>query len=266
MSAQNNKSTNAEYANAKTEAQALLKALTTTFTMFIDEHKEPDILGLKCVIDDTDRLAGTIRRIYQLAQNNKAVQQPEPIRPAQNQTEQSYDLGGFDPDYRHHDMCSDEQDVIGFFESLNRNGLMAGGIINLNRRAFLIEGDSEASRDDAYYSMLSVRMVFEDSQSLIRAWINAAKEAEQEQNRTGNSGGECLYPTTITPEVLTSIDEITTRAIGVLSSFTNELAGVDSIATKQFLEAFDSIISAINSINTVIGGCGAGYTSRTQQA
>jgi hypothetical protein len=266
MNAPDNTTKNTEYTHARTEAQTRLAALTTTFTMFIGEHKELDILGLQCVIDDADRLAGTARQLYQLAQNNKAVQQPEPIQAPQNKTDQAYDPGSFDPDYRHHDMCSDEQDVMGFFESLNRNGFMAGGIINLNRRAFLTEGDSEASRDDAYYSMQSVRMVFEDSRSLTHAWINAAKEAEQEHSRTGNSGGECLCPTTITPEILTSIDEITTRAISVLSSFTNELAGVDSITTKQFLEAFDSIISAINSIKTVIGGCGSGDTSKTQQA
>lgn len=264
MSAQNNKTTNTEYTHALTEAQTRLTALTTSFALFIGEDYEPDILGYQCVIDDADRLAGTVRQLYHLAKNVKAAQQPEPIRPAQNPTDQGDDPRGYDPDYSHRDMCSDSQDVMGYFESLNRNGFMAGGIINLNRRMYLAGGDSEANRDDAYYSMLSVSMLFKDSHALTRAWIDAAKEAEQDHSRAGDSPGVNLFPTTIDANTIALIDQITSKAINVLSSSTDVLAGVDPMTGAQFMEAFDSITSAINSINAVIGG--SSDTSETLQA
>jgi len=145
---------------------------------------------------------------------------------------------------------------MGYFESLNRNGFMAGGIINLNRRAYLVEGNSETNRDDAYYSLLSVRMLFEDSRSLTRAWIDAAKEAEQDHSRADDSPGVSLFPTTIDANTLASIDQITSQAINVLSSFTTVLAGVDPMTAAQYVEAFDSITSAINSINAAIDASG----------
>lgn len=258
------KTTNAEYTHALTEAQTRLAALTTSFALFIDEDYEPDILGYQCVIDDADRLAGTVRQLYHLAKNAKAAQQPGPSQSAQNQTNQVEEPRGFCPDYSHHDMCSDSQDVMGYFESLSRNGFMAGGIINLNRRAYLVEGNSETNRDDAYYSLLSARMLFEDSQSLTRAWIDAAKEAEQDQSRVGDSPGVSLYPKTIDVNTLASIDLITSQAINVLSSFTTVLAGVDPMTAAQYVEAFDSITSAINSINAVIDA--SGDKSETHQA
>lgn len=98
MSEQNNKTSNTEYTHALTEAQTRLKALTTSFALFIDEDYEPDILGYQCVIDDADRLAGTVRHLYHLAKNAKAAQQPEPTQAAQstqNQTDQAEDRGGF---------------------------------------------------------------------------------------------------------------------------------------------------------------------------
>jgi hypothetical protein len=84
MNAQNDNALNAEYRHNITEAQTRLEALTTAFAMFIGEHIEPDILGLQCVIDDTDRLAGTVRQLYQLTKNGKAAQQPEPTQSAPN--------------------------------------------------------------------------------------------------------------------------------------------------------------------------------------
>lgn len=84
MSAQNNKTTNTEYTHALTEAQTRLKALNTSFELFIGEDYEPDILGYQCVIDDADRLAGAVRHLYHLAKNAKAAQQPEPTQSAQN--------------------------------------------------------------------------------------------------------------------------------------------------------------------------------------
>lgn len=245
-----------EYSQALREAQTRLEALTTSFTMFIGDHVEPDILGLQCVIDDADHLSGTVRQLYQLTKTGKAAQQPEPTRSAQNQTDQADDPRGLDPNYRHHDMCSDGQDVFGFFESLNRNGFMAGGIINLNRRMYLAGGDSEAMRDDTYYSALLVRMVFEDSQALTRAWIDAAREDGQDHSQAGDPG--------IDSDTLASIEQITSQAINVLSSFTDLLAGVDPMTATQFMEAIDSLTSAINNINAVIGG--SGDTSETPQA
>lgn len=84
MSEQNNKTTNTEYTHALTEAQTRLKALTTSFALFIGEDYEPDILGYQCVIDDADRLAGAVRHLYHLAKNAKAAQQSEPTRAAKN--------------------------------------------------------------------------------------------------------------------------------------------------------------------------------------
>lgn len=83
MSTQNNKTTNTEYTHALTEAQTRLKALNTSFALFIAEDYEPDILGYQCVIDDADRLSGTVRHLYHLAKNGKAAQQPEPTQSAQ---------------------------------------------------------------------------------------------------------------------------------------------------------------------------------------
>lgn len=240
MSTPNNTITTAEYTHTLTEAENRLKALTASFALFIGEDHEPDILGYQCVIDDADRLAGTVRQLYQLAKNSKAAQQLESAQSAQNQTDQADDPHGFDPDYSHHDMCADGQDVSGFVESISRNGFMAGGIINLNRRAFIAEGVSERNRDDAYYSMLSVGMVFEDTKALTRAWIDSV-----------NKGDVSLYSTT-EADTLALIDEITSRAIDVLSEFTNVLAGVEPITNTQIIGVFDSISGGIANIEDVV--------------
>lgn len=240
MSTPDNKITTAEYTHTLTEAQNRLKALTASFALFIGEDYEPDILGYQCVIDDADRLAGTVRQLYQLAKNSKAAQQLEPAQSTQNQTDQADDPRGFDPDYTHHDMCEDGQDVSGFVESVSRNGFMAGGIINLNRRAYIAEGDSERNRDDAYYSMLSVKMVFEDTRELTRAWIHSV-----------NKGDGSLYSKT-EADTLALIDEITSRAINVLSEFTNVLAGVEPITNAQIIGVFDSLSDGIANIEDVV--------------
>ncbi len=189
---------------------------------------------------------------------------PLPAPTAPSLTDLKDDPHDLNPDYSHRDMCSDSQYVMWYFESLNRNGFMAGGIINLNRRMYLAGGDSEANRDDAYYSMLSVSMLFKDNHALTRAWVDAAKEAEQDHNRTPDSCGASPYPTTIDANTLASIDQITSQAINVLSSFTNMLAGVHPMTAAQYIEAFDSITSAINNINAVIDG--SGDKSETHQA
>ncbi|MFA5016181.1 MAG: hypothetical protein WC504_01440 [Methylobacter sp.] len=240
MSTPNNKITTAEYTHTLTEAQNRLKALTASFAKFIDEHKEPDIQRLNCVIDDVDRLDETIRQLYQLTKNIKAYQQLEPAQSTQNQTDHADDPRGFDPNYTHHDMCEDGQDVSGFVESISRNGFMAGGIINLNRRAYIAEGDSKRNRDDAYYSMLSVKMVFEDTRELTRAWIHSV-----------NKGDGSLYSKT-EADTLALIDEITSRAIDVLSEFTNVLAGVEPITNTQIIGVFDSISGGIANIEDVV--------------
>lgn len=169
----------------------------------------------------------------------------------QNQPVNSNDDSVLEPDYSHRNMCSDSQDVMGYFESLRRNGFMEGGIISLNQRAYLAEGDSELYRDNAYYSLLAARMLFEDSQALTCAWIDAAGKGGQEHSRAGDSPGASLYPTTIDANILTSIQQITSQAINVLSSFTDVLAGKDPISTAQIMEWFDFITSAIKRIDAV---------------
>jgi hypothetical protein len=87
----------------------------------------------------------------------------------------------------------------------------------------------------------------------------------QEYSRAGDLGSASFYPMTIDANILASIDQISSQAINVLSSFTDLLAGVDPMTAAQYMEAFDSITLAINNINAVIDA-GSGNTSGTHQA
>lgn len=258
MSTPNNKTTIAEYTHTLTEAQTRLEALTTTFAMFIDEHKDPDILGLQCVIDDADRLAGTVRQLYQLTKNGKAAQQPEPTRPAENKTDQANDPRSFDPaaeqlhtdiiavkdkhtindheeaicifapDFSHRHLCNDTHDVFGFFQSISRAVLTTKSILNLNRQ--LDSCDERFSRDDAYYSLIAAKMNIGD--------IRAISQAMHEAKSTSD-------------EVHNMIDDMTDRVLDELDPLCDLLAEDKPIQAGLIRKSLDSIIEEIEKLKMV---------------
>ncbi|WP_333873783.1 hypothetical protein [Methylobacter sp.] len=119
---------------------------------------------------------------------------------------------------------------------------------------YLAGAENEANRDDAYYSMLDVMALFQNSRAITRAWMDAA---------VIKGSGEA-NDTTINADTLAGIDQITTHAIDMLSSFTNVLSGNEPMAIGQIIGTFDAITSALASIEAVIDGSSQGR--KEQQA
>jgi hypothetical protein len=81
-----------------------------------------------------------IKKNAQDEQLSSGMPIPDPTPTPPNLTDSADEPCGLDPNYRHRDLCPDAQDAFWFFESMKRNGFMAGGIVNLNRRMYLAGG------------------------------------------------------------------------------------------------------------------------------
>lgn len=243
-----------EYTHALTEAQSRLGALIATFNLFVGKDKEPDILGLQCVIDDADRLAGTVRHIYNLSKTNKVAQQPKPTQPAQSETDKTGEPNSlvpaikdepaidahdesiciFAPDFSHRHLCDNEPDAFDFFQTIRRTVATTKSILSLNRA---VSDNASFNRDDAYYSLIAAQMNIDD--------IQAVNQAMREYAPT------CA-------DVYDSIDEMTGRALAELIPLCNLLAEDEPIQAGLVKNSLDSIIETIEKLKMVEADSGLG--------
>ncbi len=166
------------------------------------------------------------------------------------QTEQTQTLCLIHPDFGHRNLCSDVGDAFGFYENINRGNLLAKSIINLNKSVFYESSDGQFDRDSAYYSHLSVKMLFEDIRAVNCAYQEATESDEQDQPESGRSTR--LLSPAIGADILDAIDQITLRAVNALSSFCDLLAGDEPIKIGQFVGAIDSVMQEIANIEVVV--------------
>lgn len=122
--------------------------------------------------------------------------------------------------------------------------MLANSILNLNKKVFFDSClDDIFNRDDAYYSYIAVKMLFEDMYAVNQAYQEAIEQIDNlEDNPTQAIGAD----------VLDAIDKITFCTIGVLTSFCNLLADDALITIGQIVSAIDSVMLEITNIKTVI--------------
>ena len=107
-----------------------------------------------------------------------------------------------------------------------RSSLLANSILNLNKKVFFNSSLGEDfNHNDAYYSHVAVKMLFEDMHT-----VNCAYQEVIEQ----------LPTPAIEANALDAIDKITLRAIGLLTSFCDLLADDTAITIGQIVTAIDS--------------------------
>lgn len=169
------------------------------------------------------------------------------------QTEQNQTQSMIYPDFGHRNLCSDVGDAFGFYENINRGNLLAKSIINLNKSVFYESSDGQFDRDSAYYSHLSVKMLYEDIRAINGAYQEATDSNEQEQPEAGNSGRSIhLVLPAISADILEAIDQITLQAVNALGSFCDLLAGDEPIKIGQFVGAIDLVMQEIANIEAVV--------------
>lgn len=155
------------------------------------------------------------------------------------------------PDFCHRNSCSDVADAFGYYENINRGNLLAKSIINLNRSVFYESSDGRINRDDAYYSHLSIKMLFEDIRAINRAYQEAAEGDEQNQPESGGRSTR-LLSSAIGADTLDAIDKTTLQAVNSISSFCDLLAGDEPIKIGQFVGAIDLVMQEIANIEAVV--------------